>query len=375
MRLLRGPPGVRAQAAQRAGAGVAAVAVDVLGADRGVPEVVAGACRAAQNGSACVLFGPAAEITPALGGTAPPGIEVEDAPQGISNREDPVHGVRSKPDASIVRAARAVGEGRARALVSAGSTGAALAAGLLNVKRLRGVLRPALAVLVPVPGRPVLMLDAGATLEVRAEQLVQFAFMGAAFSAAVLGTERPRVGLLSVGEEPEKGTPQVVAAHERLAVLAQPPFEFAGNVEGGDIPGAQVDVVVTDGFTGNVALKVMEGTSRTVAAAIRSAIESGALSRVGGLLIRSRVARLRAELDPENVGGAYLLGLRGLIVVAHGSSSSRAIASAIALAERGIEQDVTGRLAAALAAAGVLRGGEADAAPASAPADSFRAVP
>jgi glycerol-3-phosphate acyltransferase PlsX len=329
--------------------------------------VVAGARRAAETGTHCILFGPAAQIEAALGPAPPPGIEVADAAEGISNHEDPVAAVRAKPEASVVLAARAVADGRAEALVSAGSTGAALAAGLLHVRRLRGVHRPALAVLVPVPGRPVLLLDCGATLEVRTEQLVQFAFMGAAFCAGVLGTENPRVGLLSVGEEPEKGTAEVVAAHERLAGLASPPFEFAGNVEGADIPAGDVDVVVTDGFTGNVSLKLLEGTSKTVVTAIRDAIRSGTLSKLGGLLIRSRVSRLRDQLDPERVAGAHLLGLRGLVVVSHGASSSRAIANAVALAERGVEQDVTGRLANALEDAGVLR--------ASAPADSFRAVP
>ena len=329
--------------------------------------MVAGACRAAETGTRCILFGPAAQIEAALGDAPPAAIEVADAPEAISNNDDPVAAVRSKAGASVVLAARAVADGRAEALVSAGSTGAALAAGLLHVRRLRGVHRPALAVLVPIPGRPVLLLDCGATLEVRPEQLVQFAFMGAAFSSAVLGVPKPRVGLLSVGEEPEKGTEPVVAAHERLAELASAPFEFAGNVEGGDIPGGNVDVVVTDGFTGNVSLKLLEGTSKTVVTAIRDAIRGGTLSKIGGLLIRSRVGRLREQLDPERVAGAYLLGLRGLVVVSHGASSSRAIANAIALAERGVEEDVTGRLAAALADAGVLR--------ASAPADSFRAVP
>jgi glycerol-3-phosphate acyltransferase PlsX len=328
--------------------------------------VVAGARRAAETGTRCILFGPAAQIEEALEGALPPGIEVVDAPAGISNRDDPAQAVRANQDASIVLAARAVAEGQAQALVSAGSTGAALAAGLLHVRRMRGVHRPALAVLVPVPGRPVLLLDAGATLDVRAEQLVQFAFMGAAFSTAVLGVKRPAVGLLSVGEEPEKGTEHVVAAHGRLAELESPPFDFAGNVEGNDIPAGTVDVVVTDGFTGNVSLKLLEGTSKTVVTAIRDAIRAGTLSRLGGLLIRSRVGRLREQLDPERVAGAYLLGLRGLVVVAHGASSRAAIANAVALAERGSEQDVTGRLAAALADAGVLRS--------SAPADSFKAV-
>jgi glycerol-3-phosphate acyltransferase PlsX len=274
----------------------------------------------------------------------------------ITNSEDPGRAARAKPDASVVQAARAVAEGRADALVSAGSTGATLAAGLLEIKRMRGVHRPGLAVLLPVPGTPTLLLDVGATVEVRAEQLVQFAFMGSAFMEGVMGVTRPRVGVLNVGEEPEKGTPGVADAHGRLAALETPPFEFVGNVEGNGLVSGQADVVVTDGFTGNVALKLMEGTTRTVVGAIRDAIRAGTASKLGGLLIRSRLGELRARLDPESVGGAWLLGLRGLAIVCHGSSSRRAIASAIALAERGVEEQITWRTGAALEAAGVTRG-------------------
>ncbi|HZO59082.1 MAG TPA: phosphate acyltransferase PlsX [Solirubrobacterales bacterium] len=321
---------------------------------------------AASGGARCIVFGPAAELNAELAGVA----EVVDAPVGISNSEDPARAVRAKPDASIVQAARAVADGRADALVSAGSTGATLAAGLLQVKRMRGVHRPGLAVLLPVPGRPTLLLDVGATVEVRPEQLVQFAFMGSAFMEGVMGVSRPRVGLLNVGAEPEKGTPAVAEAHARLAALAHAPFVFTGNVEGGDLVGGAADVVVTDGFTGNVALKLMEGTTRTLVGAIRDAIRAGTASKLGGLLIRSRLGELRARLDPESVGGAYLLGLRGLAIVCHGSSSRRAIASAVALAERGVEEGVTARTGAALEAAGVAR-----AAPdaASVPADTVNA--
>jgi glycerol-3-phosphate acyltransferase PlsX len=319
----------------------------------------------------CLVFGPIAELSEELAGVH--GAEMVDAPVAISNSEEPASAVRAKRDASIVQAAKAVAEGRADALVSAGSTGATLAAGLLNIKRLRGVYRPGLAVLLPVPGRPTLLLDVGATVEVRPEQLVQFAFMGAAFMEGVMEVPRPRVALLNVGEEPEKGTPTVAEAHARLAALTSTPFEFTGNVEGHGLVSGEADVVVTDGFTGNVALKLMEGTTRTVVGAIRDAIRSGTLSTLGGLLIRSRLGALRERLDPEAVGGAYLLGLRKLAVVCHGSSSSRAIASAIALASRGVEEDVVSRTAAALEAAGVARAtGSGDEPPASVPADTFR---
>ena len=321
------------------------------------------------------MFGPAADLGEVLEGLPSEQVEVVDAPVGISNSEDPARAVRTKRDASVVQAAAAVAQGRADALVSAGSTGATMAAALLGMKRMPGVYRPGLAVLVPVPGRPVLLLDVGATVEVRPEQLVQFAFMGAAFMERVMGLDRPRVGLLNVGEEPEKGTPDVAGAHARLRGLAEPPFEFVGNVEGGGLTAGEADVVVTDGFTGNVALKLMEGTTLTLVNAIREAIRSGAISKLGGLLIRSRLGELRERLDPESVGGAYLLGLCGLAIVCHGSSTRRAISNAIALADRGVDERVVEKTQAALEAAGVARPRGETAAehvgPASVPADSF----
>jgi glycerol-3-phosphate acyltransferase PlsX len=323
------------------------IAVDTGGADEGVATVVEGARRA---GTAVTLFGPAAEMA------LPPG-EVVDAPLVIAGDEEPVHAVRAKPEASIVQAARAVGDGRAEALVSAGATGAALAASLFHVKRLRGVHRPAIAVLLPVPGHPTLLLDAGANVEVRPEHLVQFALMGAAFMRAVHGTARPRIGLLSVGEEAKKGTPYVVEAHARLAALAGElaGHEFIGNVEGHEVTAGTVDVVATDGFTGNVALKLMEGTARTVSAAVRDAVRASALASLGGLLVRGRLAGLRRELDPNATGGAVLLGLRRPVVIAHGGSSAEGIANAVRLARRAVDERVVERTAEALASAGVLR--------------------
>lgn len=325
------------------------IALDANGADGG-PAVVAEGARL--SGEDVLLFGPATE----LGGS---GAEVVDAPVRISGHEEPVRAVRSKPEASIVQAAKAVAEGRAEALVSAGSTGPTVAAATLSIKRMRGVHRPALAALIPIPARPVLLLDAGANVEVRPEQLVQFAYMGAAFMEAVMGVERPTVGLLSVGEESGKGTPEVLAARERLEAGS---LAFLGNLEGFDLPAGTADVLVTDGFTGNVALKVLEGTSRTVREAIRDAIRSGPVSTAGGLLIRGALGRLREQLDPERVGGAILLGLRRPVVVAHGSFGPRGVASAVRLARRAVDERIVERTAAALEAAGALR---------SAPAGSF----
>jgi glycerol-3-phosphate acyltransferase PlsX len=315
--------------------------------------VVAGAVLAGRAGTRGILFGPKAEIEAKLEATPDVQLDVIDTRVEITNRDEPARAARAKADASIVLAAKALADGRADALVSAGSTGAALAASLLYVKRLPGVYRPAVAAVMPLPGGQVLFLDVGANVEVRPEHLVQFAYMGAAFSERVLGVERPKVGLLSVGEEPEKGTPDVVTAGARLA---ESELDFVGNVEGDRLTSGELDVVVTDGFTGNVALKLIEGTVRTLGGAIRETARSGPRAMLGGLLLRPALGRLRRRLDPEAVGGAYLLGLRGLVVICHGSSSAAAVASAMALARRGVEDRVVERTAEALAAGGALRG-------------------
>jgi glycerol-3-phosphate acyltransferase PlsX len=325
------------------------VAVDANGADRGPAEVARGAAQAAAAGTRVLLFGPAAEL-----GEPADGVEIVDAPVSIAKDPDPARAVRRTPDASIVRAVEAVAEGRADALVSGGSTGAALAASLFRFKRARGVHRPALALIVPVPKAPFLLLDAGANVEVRPEHLVQFAHMGAAFMEVVMGVERPRVALLSNGEEPGKGPEVVVAAHEVLR--SQPgDLNFVGNVEGFAIGTGAADVIVADGYAGNVALKVMEGTMAALFGAIRGAAESTPRAKLGGLLLRPALRGLRAEIDPEEAGGAVLLGLRKPGVVPHGSFGARGFARAIELAARGVRLDVTGRTYERLAAAGALR--------------------
>ena len=328
------------------------VAVDANGADQGPSEVARGAALAAAAGTRVLLFGPAARLGP-----VPDGVEVIDAPVSIAKAPDPARAVRTTPDASIVRAAEAVAEGHADALVSGGSTGAALAAGLFRIKRARGVHRPALALILPVPQHPFLLLDAGANVEVRPEHLVQFAHMGAAFMEIVMGVERPRVALLSNGEEASKGTESVTAAN---AALRGRPGElnFVGNVEGFAIGTGAADVIVADGFTGNVALKVMEGTSAALLGAVRSAATSSPRAKLGGMLLRPALRHLRDEIDPEEQGGAVLLGLRRLGVVPHGSFGARGFARAIEVAARGVRNDVAGRTHLRLAAAGALRRSE-----------------
>jgi len=328
------------------------VAVDAGGADLGAAKVAAGAAIAAAAGVKVLLFGSAEEI-----GEVPDGVEVIDAPLSIAKASDPVRAVRSNPDSSIVRAARAVAAGDADALVSGGSTGAAVAAGLFNIKRGSGIYRPALAVPVPIPGAPVTIVDVGANVEVRSEHLVQFAFMGAALAHAVLGVERPRVGLLSNGEEDTRGTPLVREAHVALAERAKGSslIDFAGNVEGTQILHGAADVVVTDGFTGNVALKLIESTSARTIEAIREIAEESARGRMGGLLLRKPLHALRMDIDPESAGGAYLLGLRRLGIVAHGRFTRAGFAQAILLAARGVRGDVVGRTREALEESGARR--------------------
>jgi phosphate acyltransferase len=326
------------------------VALDGFGAEQGF-DVLADAARlAAADGIGLRVLGPPDE----LGLDDVAGVEVVPSAEWISNEEEPVAAVRARREASVVRAAREVAEGRAEAMVSHGSTGAMMAAATFGLRRLQGVQRPALAVQLPVPGKPVLFLDVGANVEVRAQHLVQFAFLGAAYSEAVLGVAQPRVGLLSVGEESGKGREEVAAAHELLE--AAEGIEFAGNVEGRDLPAGAVDVAVTDGFTGNVALKLMEGTARTVATAIGDAARSNPLSALGGLLMRPALNSLRRELRPDTTGGAILLGLRGIAVVGHGSAGAEGIANAVRLAARCVETDAIGRTAALLRKGAATRG-------------------
>jgi len=330
------------------------VAVDCNGADLGPTEVAAGAVLAAAQGASVLLFGPAAQLQT---GQLPDGVEVVDAPISIAKSADPVSAVRSTPEASIVQAARAVADGRAQALVCAGGTGAALAAGLFNLKRARGIYRPALAIPLPIPTHPVTLLDVGANAEARREHLVQFAFMGAALARTVLGVQSPRVGLLSNGEEAARGGRLIVETGEELAEKAGAgeAMRFVGNVEGGDVVSGVADVIVTDGLTGNIALKLMEGVSQTLLSAVRDAAMASTRAKLGGALLRPALRGVRDELDPEQQGGAYLLGLRSLGVVPHGRFTRKGFAQAILRARRGAEEDLVGRTQLALEAAGALR--------------------
>ncbi|OLD98249.1 MAG: phosphate acyltransferase PlsX [Actinobacteria bacterium 13_1_20CM_4_69_9] len=310
------------------------IAVDAMGGDRGPEEFVAGALEARSETVAPVLVGPPDLDTR--------GLELIEARDVVGMDERPTDAVRTKPDSSLVVACRAVREGKAQAVVSAGNTGAMLAACLLEIRRLAGVRRPAIAVTIPSRDGVSVLLDSGANADARPEDLLQFAHMGAVFAEEILDVRNPEIRLLSIGEEPEKGNQLTLEAHE---LLAASDLNFAGNTEGRDLLRGGADVVVTDGFTGNVALKLLEGTIRNLLDALREEITATTRGKLGGLLIRPAARRLRNRLDPDTYGGAYLLGLRGLAVIAHGNSSRRAIANAVRLAARGVEHDVVGRLA------------------------------
>jgi glycerol-3-phosphate acyltransferase PlsX len=273
-------------------------------------------------------------------------VEAVPTTEVIGTQEHPAAAVRAKRDSSIVVGCRLVRERRADAFFSAGSTGACMAAALLGMGRLPGVSRPAIATIIPTAGTPVVLLDVGANADCKPENLVQFAHMGAAYASAVLGTKSPRVALLNIGEEPTKGSQLALDAH---ALMAGQVPGFIGNVEGRDLSGGAADVIVTDGFTGNVALKLLEGTSRTLLDQVRAAMTSGIVNTLAAAVLRPSLARLKARLDPEVYGGAPLLGVDGVCIIGHGSSGPRAVSSAIGVGSLAVRARLTDMIGEAIA--------------------------
>jgi phosphate acyltransferase len=316
------------------------VAVDAMGGDQAPEEIVAGALVARSDTVEPVLFGRREVIEPLA-----EGLEIVHADDIVAMDEKPSDAAREKRESSMFAACRAVGEGDAQAVVSAGNTGAMLAGGLLEIRRLPDVHRPAIAVPLPSIGGTSVLIDAGANADARPEHLVQFGHMGSVFAEEILGIADPNVALLSIGEEPEKGNRLVRETHP---VLEASHLDFVGNVESRELLAHAADVVVCDGFTGNMALKLMEGTIKTLLDELRKEIEASLRGKLGGLLIRPAARGLRKRLDPDTYGGAYLLGLRGLVVIAHGSSSRTAIANAITLGAQGAAGNVVERVAARL---------------------------
>jgi phosphate acyltransferase len=324
------------------------IAVDAMGGDKAPGEIVEGAkLAAAELGVPVVLVG----RPDALRDTGD--LAVVAASEVIAMDADPASSVRTMKDSSLVRAAEQVRDGHASAMVSAGNTGATMASALLRMGRIKGVARPAIATPIPVPGSaPTVLLDAGANAECQPDWLVQFAQMGAVFARARFGIERPRVGLLSIGEEPTKGNPLVKATHELLTDggwIGETGSTFVGNVEGRDLMTDEVDVVVTDGFTGNVALKTLEGGLKALVAALLAAFDSSPEARTASEALWPTLSPLYASLDPETTGGAMLLGVDGVCIISHGSSSARAMVNAVSVARDMVDAEVVAHLRSAIA--------------------------
>ena len=314
------------------------VAVDAMGGDNAPEAIIEGAVQAHEAGTPIVLVG-----RPDVIGTDH-GLPVIEASEVIAMDADGAKSVRTMKDASLPIAAKAVRDGEASAMVSAGNTGATMASALLRMGRIKGVARPAIATPIPVPGgTPTVMLDAGANAECQPDWLVQFAQMGTVFARRRFGVERPRVALLSIGEESTKGSPLVKETHTALAaggVLDAAGGEFIGNVEGRDLMTDDVDVVVTDGFTGNVALKTLEGGLKAIVENLYLAFASSDEAKAAADVLLPVLAPLADQLDPDTTGGAMLLGTDGVCIISHGSSSPKAIVNAVAVAREMVERDL-----------------------------------
>jgi phosphate acyltransferase len=326
------------------------IAVDAMGGDHAPGAIVAGALAAAAEGTPIVLVGP-----PDLRDKVDIGeLPLIEAGEVIEMDEDGGRAVRRKKDSTLVRAAEAVRDGKASAMISAGNTGATMASALLRMGRIRGVNRPAIATIIPVPGgQPTVLLDAGANAEVQADWLVQFAQMGSIFSQHRFGIDSPKVGLLSIGEEPGKGDSLRKDAYELLTAAAESHSElrFIGNVEGRDVMSDVADVIVTDGFTGNVVLKTLEGSLKAVVNGLLGAFGSTPEYKQHADALMPAMMPLYNTLDPETYGGAMLLGVDGVCIISHGSSSQRAIFNAINIAREMVEGDVVGEISRAISPA------------------------
>jgi glycerol-3-phosphate acyltransferase PlsX len=331
------------------------IAVDALGGDRAPREVVAGALAAARRlpQDEILLVGDETLVKPEVGANAPASLSLRDSGGAVGMGDEAASALRAKPDASVAVAATLVRDGEADAFFSAGNTGATVAASLLRIGRLEGCRRPAIATVLPLSS-PVLLLDAGATVMCRPQDLLNFAILGSVFAQRYFDLDGDvRVGLINVGEEPGKGND---LAREAYRLMSESPgFRFAGNVEGRDIGSGLADVLVTDGFTGNVVLKTAEGVAREILGMLRSAMTADAVGKIAAGILRPRLVSVRDRVDPENYGGSFLLGVRGQVVIGHGNSGARAVENALLGISRtgaGLTEALQGALAAAHAAAG-----------------------
>lgn len=321
------------------------IAVDAMGGDNAPEAIVAGAKAAVSRfGDIKILLCGRREALDAAAGER---ISVIDARDVIEMEESPMLAVRKKPDSSLVRALMEVREGRAQAAVSAGSTGAILAGGMFKVGRIQGIERPALAPVIPGIKGPVLLIDVGANVDCQPKYLNQFGLMGAAYMAGVMGVEDPKVGLANIGTEAEKGNKLAKETYELMA--KQTSYRFAGNVEARDILSGEAQVVVFDGFDGNLILKYTEGIASTLSQMLKEELLRDARSKIAALLAKPALKRFKARMDYHEYGGAPLLGVDGALVKAHGSSDARAIETAIGQARNMIKNDVVGKIRAGVA--------------------------
>jgi glycerol-3-phosphate acyltransferase PlsX len=335
------------------------ISVDAMGGDRGPAVVVAGLCKSASDHPEVdfILHGDQAELTPQLARfpDVRDRVRVVHAERVVSMNDKPSQVMRHGEGTSMWSTIESVKQGEAQAAVSCGNTGALMAVSMVRLRKIAGLNRPAIACLWPSrnPGGFNVMLDVGAGIEAEAEDLLQFATMGASYARNGLALSRPRVGLLNVGTEEHKGRAELKVAHDRIAMAAEAGgFEFVGFVEGGDIPSARVDVIVTDGFTGNIALKTGEGTAKLISDFMREAFNAGLLSKFAALLALNSLKRLQRRIDPRRVNGGVFLGLNGTVVKSHGSADETGVAAAIALAIKLARSGFVERLAARIASTG-----------------------
>lgn len=320
------------------------VAVDAMGGDHAPAAVVEGAVDAARDlGIPVVLVGVRARIEQELDklGARPLGIPIRDASEVVGMDESPVVALRKKKDNSIRVGLDLVRSGECGSFVSAGNSGAVMAVSVVTLGNLSGIERPAIALEVPSARSPVTLLDAGANVECTPLNLVQFAVMGDVFARAVRGLVSPRIGVVSNGEEVTKGT---AATREADSVLRHMPLNYVGYIEGRDVGQGNVDVAITDGFTGNVILKTMEGFAKFMGVLLRRLFEKNLRTRLAYLLLRKELDSLRSTLDYDSVGGAPLLGVNGVTIIAHGSASAWAIRNAIRVASNAAEKDLVGQI-------------------------------
>jgi glycerol-3-phosphate acyltransferase PlsX len=323
------------------------VVVDAVGGDFAPDQILDGirTALAEDPGVRIIVTGPDEVVRP-FAASAGDRVEAVATTEIIEMGEHPASAVRAKKDSSLVVGARLVRDKKADAFFSAGNTGACMAAATLVMGRIRGVNRPAIATVLPTAGVPCVMLDVGANADCKPENLLEFAEMGEAYANVVLHVDRPRVALLNIGEEPSKGS---MLAREAHALLAEKLPSFAGNIEGRDVLEGVADVIVTDGFTGNVALKLLEGTSKVLLEQVKAAMTSTPFASIAAAVLRPSMLALKARLDPDTYGGAPLLGVKGVCIIGHGASGAVAVANAIRVAQEAVRGDLTGRIAEAVA--------------------------